>query len=181
MTWRAIAKVLGRSTHTVRRWIDPEQREKARQHSAEHNARNKASGKKQDLNKAYYQTPHGKANSLKANHKRRGLEFHCDEVIFIDGVSYENDLWSYVKGDQEGQAMMSFVGADEDVSFRKGQQQKLERISGERYSLEHLIPLSKGGIHAPENFANRALELNLQKNNSRLEADDKLFCNRLFN
>ena len=44
---------------------------------------------------------------------------------------------------------MSFVGADEDVKKRAKQQQLLEKISGEKYSLEHLIPLSRGGTHQP--------------------------------
>lgn len=76
--------------------------------------------------------------------------------------------------------MFSFEGTEDAVKTRKKQQQVLEKISGEKYSLEHLIPLSRGGLHHPMNFANRALQLNIEKNNKRLAADDELFCKRLF-
>ena len=125
---------------------------------------------------------------LKAHlHKRRALEYHCFGNAYIPDhpdanpegwVEYDlSDLITTAADREE----MSFVGADEDVKKRAEQQQKLERISGEKYSLEHLIPLSRGGTHQPENFANRALTLNLQKNNKRLQADDELFAKRLFN
>ena len=75
---------------------------------------------------------------------------------------------------------MSFEGTEENVAIRKKQQIGLEKISGEKYSLEHLVTLSQGGLHCPENFANRSLQLNIQKNNKRLQQDEALFCKRLF-
>lgn len=86
-----------------------------------------------------------------------------------------------MKQDKESQEMMSFAGAEEDVAKRKKQQIGLTKISGETYSLEHLVPLSQGGLHCPENFANRALTLNIQKGAKRLPKDDALFVKRLFN
>ena len=115
-----------------------------------------------------------------SNHQRRGLEYHAIDEVLIDGVWHSYDCYQYIET-AEDKEFWSFAGADEDVAKRKQQQIKLAAIAGEPYSLEHLVPLSRGGIHHPFNFANRALALNLQKNKSILSKDVELFCARLFN
>ena len=90
-------------------------------------------------------------------------------------------MWSeYVKGDSEAMSLFSFEGADEAVAFRKTQQDKFKKFSGIDWSLDHLVPLSRGGIHHPLNFANIPLADNSAKGNKRLQKDDALFCKRLF-
>ena len=188
MSYQAIGDEMGRSNQSIRTWCDPEQREKQRQRSAASRSRRKASGRDKALKKAYLQTPHGQANSRASEHRRRSLEFHARDIVFLpehEDADYQGfvsyDLWNdYVKGDAVAQALFLFEGADEDVKRRKLQQDKLAKISGEPYSLEHLVPLSKNGVHHPFNFANRALALNLQKGNKRLAADEELFLKRLF-
>jgi transposase-like protein len=179
MTYRAIAGMLGRSKVAITNWCDPVALEKDREKSRKKNARYRASGQRTMLGRNYRQTAHGKANRTAYNHQRRALEYHALDTILVDGCWYQVDMYPYITT-AEDRDFWSFTGADEDVRKRKGQQEKLAEISGEPYSLEHLIPLSKGGIHAPCNFANRALALNTQKNDSFLDSDTRLFCSRLF-
>ena len=180
LTYRAIAHLLGRDKSLIQCWCCPEAREKQRKRASANNAINKASGHQAKLERAYRQTAHGKAVRQKKDQKRRSLKYHAHDTILVDGIWHEVDMYDYITTAKDRE-LWSFAGADTDVALRKEQQIKLEAISGEVYSLEHLIPLSRGGIHHPYNFANRALALNVQKGNRLLAADTKLFCKRLFN
>ena len=84
----------------------------------------------------------------------------------------ESELFGHRRG--------AFTGADEAVAFRKKQQEKFKKFSGIDWSLDHLVALSRGGIHHPLNFANIPLADNKAKGNKRLQKDDELFCKRLF-
>ena len=183
-----ISRRLGRSQATISKWLDPKQVERQRQldhvRYRDPEVRERTSATK----RRYRQFEHSKMDQAKRQHKRRGIEYHCIDVVFLPDhpeadsqgfVSY--NIWDLVKVDTNAQEMMSFAGANEDVAKRKQQQIGLTKISGETYSLEHLVPLSQGGVHCPENFANRALTLNLQKGAKRLPEDDALFVKRLFN
>ena len=186
-SYKEIGRILGRQVSTICRWLNPEVAEKSRQYNAKWNSENRE--QQRASNRRYSSMyPHGKATCRKKVHKRRAIEYHCADTVFLPNhpdadhqgfVYYE--MWTdYVNGDKEAQDLFSFAGADEAVATRKMQQDKLTKISGEKYSLEHLVPLSKGGIHHPLNFANRALQLNIEKGNKRLQQDDELFCKRLF-
>ena len=180
-----IARQLGRGDSTILRWLDPEQREKSRQSCAKWNSENREQHRAN--NRRYSKEfEHGRANKRKRDHKRRSLEYHAADVVFLpdhpDGdsqgfVAY--DCYDLITTDED-RTLWSFPGADEDVAKRTTQQKGLEKISGEKYSLEHLIPLSRNGIHHPMNFVNRALKLNIQKGNKMLKEDMELFCKRLF-
>jgi transposase-like protein len=180
MPFNKIGKLLNKNHGSVMRWCDSALQERARQQNHERNAKNKASGYQAQLIADYQKTPHGRSAGLKAVHKRRSVEYHALDTILIDGAWHHVNMMDYITT-AEDRAFWSFPGADDDVAKRKKQQIKLGEISGEPYSLEHLVPLSKGGIHHPFNFANRALALNKQKRNSILSKDVELFCARLFN
>ena len=184
MTYKDIGSELNIAASTVCRWLDKEVRGRS------HKRNNIWKKENYELNlagqKAHRARPKRIADNAEARHKRRAVEYHCLGNAYIPDHPDANaegwvefDLSDLIttKTDKEE---MSFVGADEAVKQRAIQQQKLERISGEKYSLEHLIPLSRGGTHQPENFANRALKLNLEKNNKRLISDDELFAKRVF-
>lgn len=205
-----VGRQLGRTTSTILQWLDPEYKERQNRRARKKVARDKASGYQKLREDAYVKSSRGRAIRTKGWQKRRANKslsldyvYLCDVDLdelqppyvepeeieskwFVDYNIWDDfdygdgDIKPGVGHDSEAQKMLSFTGADEDAAKRKKQCQKLEKISGEKYSLEHLIPISRGGLHCPENFANRALELNLQKNNSRWEADDALFCKRLF-
>ena len=179
MSLDAIGDLLNRSKHTIHRWIDSGVAERHRQRNKERHAIQKASGHQQKVLAAYRQTEHGKANASKSDHKRRSLKYHAIDDVLVDGVWHSYDCYQYIDT-PEDREFWSFPGANEDVAKRKIQQDKLAVISGEPYSLEHLVPLNRGGIHHPDNFANRALALNKQKKDNILSKDVELFCRRLF-
>ena len=183
-----VGRRLGRDRQTIMRWLDKGYYQRQLNLSREKDDRDRKSGHSKVRRKNYNSTPNGKANRRKARHKRRGLEFHARDVVLLPNhpdADYQGFVLYDVYEDgyittEEDRELWGFSGADEDVARRSVQQDKLSKISGEPYSLEHLIPLSRGGVHSPENFANRALELNTKKNNSLWDEDTKLFCRRLF-
>lgn len=181
-----VAEILGRGLSTILQWLSKDYKEKHNARSKAQTERDRANGYRKERAKTYLQTDNGKIRSQKGTHKRRALEYHCADIVFLPEhqdanhqgfVSY--DIWDLVE--PKDFPRFTFNGADDDVASRKIQQEKLSKISGEKYSLEHLIPLSRGGIHCPENFANRTLVLNIKKHNKRIKEDDELFCQRLFN
>lgn len=181
-----VGRRMGRTKSTILVWLDPKQRDNSNKRTRKKNKRDRESGRSKELSAAYYQTQHGRKNSFANDHKRRALQYTAVGVVFMPehpDADYqgfvEYDFWDYLET-TEDRELFTFEGADEDVKKRKKQQNLLGKISGEPYSLEHLIPLSKGGIHHPLNFANRALTLNLEKNNKMLEEDIRLFTKRLF-
>ena len=185
-TYSAIATEVGFVAKTVMMWLDEEHRQKNIKAAREYNNKTRGSEHRRQGKAEYYQTPQGKATSRKGKHKRRSLQYHAVDAIYVgihpdaDHQGFvEVDMWSYIT--PKDYDFWSFEGADEDVAKRAKQQVGLEKISGEKYSLEHLVPLSKGGLHHPLNFANRALALNTQKNNQMLKEDVRLFATRLFN
>ena len=76
--------------------------------------------------------------------------------------------------------LLSFEGADAAFGSRRQQCKKLEKFSGEPYEVDHIIPLSKGGLHHPMNFQNLPAVINRSKNDSIRDEDVTLFCKHLF-
>ena len=176
-----IAKMLHRSPQTIAYWLSPEHREKQKKKSLEHHAQNKASGRKAETARIWANTDHGRKSIAKNVEARRALDYQCNGLECIDGVWYEDDLWSYVKDDKEGQELMSFPDAHKAYAFRKKQCEAFERWSGEPYERDHIIPLSRGGVHHPLNFQNLPKVINRDKSNTIRECDIALFCKRIFN
>lgn len=186
MSYNAIGRQLGRSDSTIKKWLIPEYKVRAivlsskwRNDNPERHKRNK---------KRYYsEFEHGKQSAKKGYHKRRSLEYHATDVVYLPDHP-DADYQGFVEFNcydlittSEDRTFWSFAGADDDTAKRAKQHIGLEKISGEKYSLEHLVPLSRGGIHHPANFANRALKLNVQKNNNLWDKDSELFLSRIFN
>ncbi len=185
LSYREIGRQLGRDGSTIQNWLDLDCKERKNRCDAKWQSENKA---RNAVVKRRYRTEfaHGKAVDTKSSQKRRSLKYHASDVVFLPDhpeadsqgfVSY--DCYDLITTDED-RILWSFPGADEDVAKRSKQQKGLAKISGEKYSLEHLIPLSKGGLHHPMNFVNRSLKLNIQKGNKMLKEDMELFCKRLF-
>ena len=181
LSYDAIAEELGFSDYSIRRWCDPRQAKKSVDSQAKRNAKRKASGKQAELAAAYYQTEHGRAVHLASAEKRRALEFAAVFEIELEGQLIEVDNWELIKGDADAMEMMSFEGAEEAWAQKQKQCKRLEKISGIKWSVDHLVPLSRGGIHAPENFKLVPLADNLAKKNKVIPEDYALFAKRLFN
>jgi transposase len=179
MSYQAIADMLGRSGGAIQCWTNPEALKKNRQRSLERNARNAGNGYHANRVARYRQTEHGKAQSVKSKQKRRALQYHARDRILVDGCWHDVDMWEYITTAAD-RDRWSFDGADDDVTKRKTQQALLGKISGELYTLDHLVPLNQGGLHHPFNFQNLSHSLNSAKNDSIVSKDVELFCKRLF-
>ena len=185
LSYENIAIEMGRSSATIAKWTDETFRQKCNDYALNYVRENRTHV--QETQRRYYKSEHGKTISTKNGNRRRSLKWHTLDYIHLP-ENADADKQGFVEVDNfelietaADREFFSFEGADEDIAKRKIQQEKLSKISGEKYSLEHLVPLSKGGVHCPENFANRSLELNIKKHNKRIKEDEELFCKRLFN
>ncbi len=184
LSYKVVSKMTGWNNATIRQWFDLDYKARHTERCKEHKQKRHEVIKRGQRN--YHKTENGKTAVKKGREKRNQRKLHAEDYILIHNhpdADYqgfvEDAVYDYIT--PEDYEFWSFDGAEADVEKRKKQQKTLSKISGEPYSLEHLIPLSKGGIHHPMNFVNRALELNLQKNGKLTKEDCELFCNRLFN
>jgi hypothetical protein len=69
----------------------------------------------------------------------------------------------------------------EDYACLQATAKEMAEIHGEEFHIDHLIPLSQGGIHHTDNFKIVPASYNLSKNNKRIPEDEALFCKRIFN
>ena len=183
-----VGRQLGRGRSTIMAWLDSGYRKRHNQRTKEQNQKDKESGYSKKRLKLYRQTEHGQENYQRHLRKREALKLNARDDVFLPDhpdanyqgfVSYDLLEDGYITT-QEDRKFHSFEGVEEEVERRSVQQKKLSKISGETYSLDHLIPLSRGGLHHEFNFANRANELNTKKNNKLVDEDIILFCRRLF-
>tara|TARA_R110002050_G_scaffold263237_1_gene403699 strand:- start:265 stop:1194 length:930 start_codon:yes stop_codon:yes gene_type:complete len=182
-SYKIVGEIMGWNTTTIRQWLHKDYEERHKQRATKFDKDNR--DKKRQRDRDYRKTNNGKSSRKSGEVKRQARQLHASGLIFLPdhpNADYqgfvEDDVFSYITPDDY--EFWSFDGAEEDVVRRKEQQKKLTHISGETYSLEHLIPLSRGGIHHPMNFVNRALKLNVEKNGKITTPDVELFCKRLF-
>ena len=173
-----VADILGRSESAVRRWCDKRQQDLHRQ-----NSKSNPNSNHKDY---YYTHPNGKTTAYKSNHKRRALKRGAIFDVFLPEHSEANqqgfvrvDMWDFITPDDYD--IWSFDGASKAVKELRKEMKELEQQTGIKYSLEHLVPLSHGGLHSPENLDIRPWKDNLSKGSSRVKEDDALFCKRIFN
>ena len=180
MTIGEIGKVLKRNSNTVRYWVNPEARKDGLRRSAEKVIRDRESGKATKMFRDYSNTEHGKETRTKSKHKRRSLKYHCNGLELVDGIWQENDLWSYVKGDKEAYALMSFEGIDKAMEYRTSDRTKYQEWFNKGYEIDHIIPLSRGGTHSPLNLKVIPQKENNSKLNKIRPQDIAEYCQRLF-
>jgi hypothetical protein len=102
------------------------------------------------------------------------------DTILIDGVWHEVNMYDYLKDWDDRQMFVDFQSCEEYAKLQ-AVCKELEEIHGEEFHVDHLIPLSVGGLHITDNFQIKPASINLSKHNSRTLEDDALFCKRLFN
>jgi predicted nucleic acid-binding Zn-ribbon protein len=180
MTYKAIGLELGRDQATIRYWLDPKAREDSKKRSAQKKERDVATGAFQARRKAYKETDHGKANMRMRTQRRRALEHHAIDTVFVDGKWHTVDLWPLIKT-TEDREFWSFTDTEQSLQQLGEQVMKLQSDTDQLYHIDHLIPLSKGGIHAACNLQILTKEENETKSNSIRSCDVELFCARLFN
>lgn len=147
-TYEAIADELGRVHSTIQRWLDPEQAEISRQ--ASRKRREDKPEHIKSIKQAYYQTPHGATKAL-AHSARRRHENEADMIGMCDrDVQLINNMY--------------------EVAYH------LNKKDGPNsWHVDHLIPLSKGGIHCSENLQVVRAEENLKKNSKIVAKDLALY------
>lgn len=179
-TYKQIAYFLGRSSHkTVVRWLDPEQREKGRQDSAKWNEENREH--KRSLQRRYStQFEHGREATRAANAKRRALKLNAIHDVFHDGQWHEINMYDQIKGNPVALALHTDPEADKAWKELSTRAEKLSKIAGVPYHIDHLVPLNRGGLHIPENFALRPASENLSKGDKLIDYDSSLYAKRIF-
>lgn len=175
-----IANFLGRANHgTIAIWLDPGQREKKRQCNAkwreENREQHRANGRRYNT-----EFQHGRESRRAANARRRALEAGAISDVFVNGKWEECNMWSVIKNDLEAQAHYADPRADKAWKDLSTRAEKLSKIAGVPYEIDHLIPLSRGGLHVPENFALRPASENRSKGDKLVDYDSALYAKRIF-
>lgn len=144
----AIGKELGRAHKTIQRWLIPELAEADRQLTNKRWADNPE--KKKANAKAYLQTPHGATKALAHSARRRHT---CEEDMV--GMC-----------DRDVQLINNMYEVAYHLNKKDGPNS---------WHVDHLIPLSKGGIHCSENLQVVRAEENLKKNSKLVAKDFALY------
>lgn len=140
--------------------------------------------------KRYRQSDKGKATKKKYRSSDKGLEqgrkqgskrraWKYGAVFEVDGQSV--DMIDYIRGDKFGQSLFLDTAADDAFKALTKKAAEMEAATGIQYQVDHLIPLSRGGCHCPENFEIKTAVENQKKNNQLVREDEELFCKRIFN
>lgn len=148
LTQQQIADQLGRSLFSIQRWCDPEQAERHRLKNAEYQEENRKAINASNRRWAQ-QTPHGRANHSTANAMRRGEYRTYDDE---GNLTYQE--WERL-GPKDQAAL-------EAIEARLAELNRTNYMDTQ-WSLEHLLPLSKGGEHAPWNLSITPLADNISK------------------
>jgi hypothetical protein len=177
-SYSVVARILGRSAQTVRMWLDPNQKQKALEKNKAW--RNANRDKARNATNRYFTFEHGKANKRAGHSKRRALEWDALFPVLIDGVWHQVDMSQYLKNWDDRQMFVDWQSC-QDYAQLQATCKELAEIHGEEFHVDHLVPLSAGGLHCTENFQIKQASINCSKNNKRIPADDALFCKRIFN
>ena len=68
----------------------------------------------------------------------------------------------------------------EDYANLMATANEMEAECGEKFEVDHLIPLSRGGLHHTSNFHIKTKKANNSKLNKRIAEDDKRFALAVF-
>ena len=193
-----LATELGRTWTTTQRMIDPE---KVRAKSRDYYENNKetvlngikrysktekgratakryeqsAKGRKKD--KRYRSSENGLAKDRGMKAKRRAWKW--GSIFEVDGQVV--DMTPLIKNDPVGQSFFIDPRADNAFNALLEEAKRLEEQTGIVYHVDHLVPLSRGGEHSPENFQLITAEENLRKHNQMIPEDWAIYCRRIFN
>lgn len=175
-TTQQIANFLGVHRTTVDKWINPEYAQRQRDFNKEWQKRNK--GKRSQSSSKYAKTEKGSSGKRTRCAKRRALKLGAIHDVFIDGQWVEVNMYDQMKVTPE-----LFMDPRADKAWKEltERAQKLEKITGTKWHVDHLVPLTRGGMHVPENFALRTAKENLAKGNKLIPYDSSLYAKRIFN
>jgi hypothetical protein len=176
-TYAAVARILGRSDETIRRWLDPKAADSSR-HSSEswkqinrdqHNSNNRRYRREFD---------HGKAAARSGSAAYRVLKQNTPEFVFLDGEWHEVDRRETWRVFSE---VLLPAKERKEIQELYLEAQYLTETTGVEHHVDHIQPLSKGGEHLMYNLQILTAAENLSKYDSFREEDQIEFCRRLFN
>ena len=184
-----VGRRMGRSRDFVRKCLDPAIKQRVAEQSY---ARYQSPEVKQRAKETYairYQTEHGKQSKRQADAKRRALGYEAIFPVFI-GENQELEMTNCYEGKhlKGGKGITSFEESlyfldqqsVEDYAKLRAVADQMEIEYGEKFAIDHLIPLSRGGLHHSSNFHIKTDEANSKKNNKRIVEDDKQFALTIF-
>jgi hypothetical protein len=180
-TYKAIAEMLGRSSHGIQRWLDPKRAEKDSQRESKRLQDPVRREQHKAIKRRYSKEfEHGKEVIRKGNNKRRALMWEASFPVLLDGVWHEVEMMPYLQDWDDRQMFVDFQSC-EDYAKLQATAKEMAEIHGEEFHIDHLVPLSCGGLHHTSNFKIVPASYNLSKNNKRIHEDEALFCKRIFN
>ena len=179
-SYNCIARFLGRSDGSIiSLWCDHERAERRRQTNAiwkEQNRERHRAGTR----RYFKEFSHGRASRRSIRSKRRSLEIGALFTVEIDGEFHDVDMYEYLRDDPVGREIFTDATADQAWKDLSTRAEKLGKIAGTPYQIDHLQPLSRGGCHSSANFSLRPASENMSKGNKLIPYDQSLFAKRLF-
>lgn len=177
MTLEAIASLTRRSVSAVNEWSNPVARAKS---IAKNRAYREQNRERVRAGNRRYKKEHGRSADHKAVSKRRALQANTVFDVEVDGLLTTINMWECIDKDPVGQALFEVPGSGDAFADYSRRAKLLSKIAGVPYHVDHLVPLSKGGLHCAENFALRPASENISKNNTVVQKDYALFAKRIF-
>ena len=170
-----------RSGMTINCWVNPEQAEKSRQYNAKRR-QDPAKREQERANSRRYQKEfeHGRASHRAKTSKRRALECEALFSVLIEGTWQEVNMYDYLETWEDREKFVAFEDCEAYASMQ-ATAKELAEIHGEQFDIDHLVPLSRGGLHCKENFKIVPASHNRSKGNRLVPEDGALFCKRIFN
>tara|TARA_R110002012_G_scaffold307077_1_gene512366 strand:+ start:673 stop:1575 length:903 start_codon:yes stop_codon:yes gene_type:complete len=178
LSYLKIANELNRSSSGIQRWLNPEY--KAMQTRVTKKCREgyKKSGHMKKINASYKNSEHGKAMNKGATSKRRLLKTNSPEEVLLDGIWYEVDMKATYK--IWGELLLPYDDQQAINELYRTCDLRTKR-TGIMHHLDHIQPLSKGGVHLPINLQIITAEENLRKGTTFRNEDQELLASRYFN
>jgi hypothetical protein len=176
---REVARRMGRSLGFVQSCLNPEYKQRRIEVSRAHRQSPEAKQRAKETSAIFRQTPHGKQSIRQASNKRRALEWEASFSVLIDDVWHEVEMYDCLQDWDDRQMFVEFQSC-EDYAKLQAIAKEMELEHGEEFHIDHLVPLSRGGLHHTHNFKIVPASYNLSKNNKRIHEDEALFCKRIF-
>ena len=176
LSYRAIARQLGRGASTIVTWLVPEYAESQRQCSAEWREHNRE--RTRACARRYTSDfEHGKAGARARSAHRRLLRTNAPESVFLDGQWHEVDRDYTYKVFNQVLLPPSERKAIQELYLEA---QYLTETTGIVHHVDHIQPLSKGGEHCMLNLQILTAEENLSKGDTFRKEDQEELARRLF-
>lgn len=174
-----IADELGRASTTVYAWFDRSYQQRRNIYFKD-KYKNDSEYRQQrlDMMNAWRKTDKGRLTNRNTCGSNRKKTVNIDSHVFFDGQ------WHEVCPVETKRVFKDILVTAEDKRAYKelsAQCDELFRQTGIKHHVDHIQPLSKGGLHAPENFQILTESENLSKGNTFRLEDQALLCRRLFN